>query len=105
MRFFRARLFCCEKKNQEIRNPGKEIPFFLLSLFNFFMSDRNGQVPNSKKTCVPGKLHPDIRVPFFVIPSEVENRAARDPARWTGRPEVERAGSKRIKSLEISVRL
>jgi hypothetical protein len=23
--------FCCEKNNQELRNPGKEIPFFLLS--------------------------------------------------------------------------
>jgi hypothetical protein len=45
----------------------------------------------------------DIRVPSSVIPSEVENRVARDAARWTGRPEVERAGSERIKSLDISV--
>ena len=27
---------------------------------------------NSKKIYVSGKLHPDIRVPFSVIPSEVE---------------------------------
>src|SRR5436305_12699191 len=31
------------------------------------MSDRNGQLPNSKKTYVSGKLHPDIRVPFREI--------------------------------------
>jgi phosphomethylpyrimidine synthase len=31
------------------------------------MSDRNGQLPNSKKTFVSGKLHPDIRVPFREI--------------------------------------
>jgi phosphomethylpyrimidine synthase len=31
------------------------------------MSDHNGQVPNSKKTYVSGKLHPDIRVPFREI--------------------------------------
>ena len=36
------------------------------------MSERNRQLPNSKKTYVSGKLHPDIRVPFFVIPSEIE---------------------------------
>ena len=36
------------------------------------MSKHNGQLPNSKKTFVSGKLHPDIRVPFFVILSEVE---------------------------------
>ena len=28
------------------------------------MSERNGQLPNSKKIHVSGKLHPDIRVPF-----------------------------------------
>ena len=72
---------------------------------SIIMSEHNGQLPNSKKTYVSGRLHPDIRVPFSVIPSEVENRAARDAARWTGRPEVERAGSERIKSLDISVRL
>ena len=32
----------------------------------------------------------DIRAPSSVIPSEVENRASKDVARWTGRPEVER---------------
>ncbi len=31
------------------------------------MSERNGQLPNSKKTFVPGQLHPDIRVPFREI--------------------------------------
>jgi len=67
------------------------------------MSERNGQLPNSRKIYASGEIHPGIRVPFLVIPSEVENRAARDAARWTGRPEVERAGSERIKSLDISV--
>ena len=33
----------------------------------------------------------------MVIPSEVENGAAGEAATWTGRPEAERAGSKRIK--------
>ena len=28
----------------------------------------------------------------FVIPSEVENRAAGEAARWTGRPKAERSG-------------
>src|SRR5262245_8477087 len=31
------------------------------------MSDRNGQLPNSKKTFVSGKLHPGVRVPFREI--------------------------------------
>jgi phosphomethylpyrimidine synthase len=31
------------------------------------MSEHNGQLPNSKKTFVSGKLHPDIRVPFREI--------------------------------------
>jgi phosphomethylpyrimidine synthase len=31
------------------------------------MSERNGQLPNSKKIHVSGKLHPDIRVPFREI--------------------------------------
>src|SRR5881275_2541506 len=31
------------------------------------MSDRNGQLPNSKKTYVSGKLHLGIRVPFREI--------------------------------------
>jgi phosphomethylpyrimidine synthase len=31
------------------------------------MSERNDQLPNSKKTFVSGKLHPDIRVPFREI--------------------------------------
>jgi phosphomethylpyrimidine synthase len=31
------------------------------------MSERNGQLPNSKKIFVSGKLHPDIRVPFREI--------------------------------------
>ena len=47
----------------------------------------------------------DIRVPPSVIPSEVEDRLAGDAARWTGRPEVERAGNERIKSLDLSVKL
>ena len=67
------------------------------------MSERNGQLPNSRKIYVGGKIHPDIRVPSSVIPSEVENRAAGEAARWTGRPKAERVGSERIKSLDISV--
>ena len=31
------------------------------------MSERNGHLPNSKKTFVSGKLHPDIRLPFREI--------------------------------------
>src|SRR5262245_28036323 len=31
------------------------------------MSERNAQLPNSKKTHVSGKLHPDICVPFREI--------------------------------------
>ena len=31
------------------------------------MSSPNGQLPNSKKTFISGKLHPDIRVPFREI--------------------------------------
>src|SRR5467141_286305 len=31
------------------------------------MSDRNGQVPNSRKIYVSGKIHPDVRVPFREI--------------------------------------
>jgi phosphomethylpyrimidine synthase len=31
------------------------------------MSEHNGQLPNSKKTYVSGRLHPDIRVPFREI--------------------------------------
>ncbi|HKS31130.1 MAG TPA: phosphomethylpyrimidine synthase, partial [Chthoniobacterales bacterium] len=31
------------------------------------MSERNANLPNSKKTFVSGKLHPDIRVPFREI--------------------------------------
>ncbi len=50
-------------------------------------------------------FEPDICVPLFVIPSEVENRAAREGARSRGRPEAERVGRERIKSLDISVRL
>jgi hypothetical protein len=33
-----------------------------------------------------------------VIPSQVENVAAREAATWTGRPLAERTGSERIKS-------
>jgi predicted component of type VI protein secretion system len=47
--------------------------------------------------------HVDPRVLSFVIPSGVENRAAREAARWTGRPKAERVGSERIKSLTISL--
>ena len=31
------------------------------------MSERNGQLPNSRKVYVSGKLHPDVRVPFREI--------------------------------------
>ena len=41
-------------------------------------------------------------VPFLVIPSEVENGAAREAATWTGGPKAERTGSERIKSLDAS---
>jgi hypothetical protein len=45
---------------------------------------------------------PDWAVPLgaSVIPSEVENGAAREAATWTGRPKAERTGRERIKSLE-----
>jgi hypothetical protein len=36
----------------------------------------------------------------YVIPSEVENGAAREAATWTGRPQAERTGSERIKSRD-----
>ncbi len=36
-----------------------------------------------------------------VIPSKVENGVAREAATWTGRPEAERLGSERIKSLKF----
>jgi hypothetical protein len=39
-----------------------------------------------------------------VIPSEAENRAAGEAARWTGRAKAERVGSERIKSLDIAGR-
>jgi hypothetical protein len=29
-------------------------------------------LPNSRRVYVGGELHSDVRVPFFVIPSEVE---------------------------------
>src|SRR5438093_1751561 len=41
---------------------------------------------------------------LFVIPSEVENGAAREAATSTARPKAERTGSERIKSLDISLR-
>jgi hypothetical protein len=39
-----------------------------------------------------------------VIPSEVENRAVGEAARWTGRTKAERVRSERIKSLDIAGR-
>jgi hypothetical protein len=39
-----------------------------------------------------------------VMSSEVENRAAGEAARWTGRAKAERVGSERIKSLDIAGR-
>ena len=42
--------------------------------------------------------------PLFVIPSEVENGAARKAATWTGGPKTEQTESERIKSLDVSVR-
>jgi D-amino-acid oxidase len=44
---------------------------------------------------------PDWAIPLgaAVIPSEVENGAAEEAATWTGRPEAERTGGERIKSL------
>jgi len=41
-------------------------------------------------------------VPFLVIPSEVENGVAREPATWTGGRKAERTGSERIRSLDVS---
>jgi hypothetical protein len=46
--------------------------FFPAFLIQFFMTEGDGQLPNSRKVYVSGKSHPDIRVPFSVIPSEVE---------------------------------
>src|SRR5262245_54158125 len=31
------------------------------------MSERNGQLPNSKKIYISGRIHPDIRIPFREI--------------------------------------
>jgi D-amino-acid oxidase len=41
-----------------------------------------------------------IQLDARVTPSEVENGAAGEAVTWTGRPEAERTGSERIKSLE-----
>ena len=41
---------------------------------------------------------------LLVIPSKVENEAARKAATWTGGPKAERMESKRIKSLDVSAR-
>src|SRR6266446_9405300 len=38
---------------------------------------------------------------ILVVPSEAENGAAREAATWTERPKAERAGGKRIKSLDL----
>ena len=45
---------------------------------------------------------PEWAIPLgaSVIPSEVENGAAGEAATWTGRPEAERTGGERIKSLK-----
>jgi D-amino-acid oxidase len=47
---------------------------------------------------------PDWAVPLGarVIPSELGNGAAAEPATWTGWPEAERSGSERIKSREFT---
>src|SRR5205814_4474630 len=39
---------------------------------------------------------------LIVMSSEVENRAAREAARWTGKPDAERRGRERIISLDTS---
>jgi D-amino-acid oxidase len=47
---------------------------------------------------------PDWAIPLgaqAVIPSEVGNEAAGEVATWTARPEIERKGSERIKSLKL----
>ena len=91
MRFFRAWLFCCEKNNQELRNPGigkisdmkvsrmsEKTAATFKRIFggsaltswlpdSIIMSENNGQLPNSKKIYVSARLHPDIRVPFREI--------------------------------------
>jgi len=36
------------------------------------INDRGYNFPNSRRIYAKGEIHPDIRVPFFVIPSEVE---------------------------------
>ena len=41
-----------------------------------------------------------VTAPLVVMPSGVENRAAREAARWTGRPKAERGERKRITSLD-----
>jgi 5-methyltetrahydrofolate--homocysteine methyltransferase len=46
-----------------------------------------------------------VRVLQTVIPSEVENGAAREAATWTGGPEAERRGSERIKSRGTSFKI
>ena len=62
-------------------------------------------LPNSKKSYVAGELHPDLRIPLFVIPSAAENTPCGDAGGWTASPVWEtgaRLGKARIKSLTIS---
>ena len=74
---FPRMVFCCENEQcRKLRIPGPRLDHIprdlcgVLTLrnMNAFKSEHNGQpLPNSKKTYVSGKLHPDIRVPFREI--------------------------------------
>ena len=49
-----------------------EVRVIMIANKNPTQPDADVQLRNFTKVYVAGMLHPDIRVPFFVIPSEVE---------------------------------
>src|SRR6058998_1792118 len=65
------------------------------------ISDQHGMIRfcGSFRTPSGSDAASSTRKHVFVIPSEVENGAAREAATWTERPKAERAGGERIKSL------
>ncbi len=70
MRFSAHGFFVVNKRiNQEPRKPGKNLRVGSASWLpdSIIMSSPNGQLPNSKKTHVSGKLHADVQVPFREI--------------------------------------
>jgi D-amino-acid oxidase len=76
------------------RVPGSGVSMIELRQFS---RTREIQIPD---WAIPLGAQAVIPSSSSVIPSEVENGAAGEAATWTGRPEAERTGSERIKSLE-----